>query len=66
MSDFETMVNSKIIALIGANEKDGSVGKVILENLLLLRGEALRLARKLGFSREILPPGETRITLKMK
>ena len=27
---------------------------------------ALRLARSLGFSREIMPPGQTRITLRLK
>ena len=50
------MVNPKIIALIGATEKDGSVGKVILENLLLFKRESTQVNRKIRiFKRNIAP-----------
>lgn len=35
MGDIKKMLNPKTIALLGASEKEGSVGRTILENLLL-------------------------------
>jgi len=43
MSDFELMVNPRIIALIGASDKEGPVGKAILENLLLFKSGKIYL-----------------------
>jgi acyl-CoA synthetase (NDP forming) len=37
MAKLETMFNPKTIALIGATEKEGVVGRIILENLLRSR-----------------------------
>lgn len=56
MSDFETMVNPKIIALIGANEKDGSVGKVILENLLLFKRGSTQVSKEIRIFKRNIPP----------
>lgn len=38
MSRIENMLNPKVVALIGASEKEGSIGNQIMKNLLTGKG----------------------------
>jgi len=38
MADIQTLFDPKSIALIGASEQEGSIGRTMLENMLLTQG----------------------------
>ena len=61
LGDIKRMLDPKTIALIGATEREGSVGRAIIDNLLLLKNRKI-----LPVNLNSQPGGVSKATLVLK